>query len=993
MRSPLSRRGLRLASALVAAGLCLSAAPHALAATGDDSASATTTAMTLTSAEAQVLADHVALDPSADAAARSTVSPAYDGAPGTAADATDADGTDADGGTADSGTTGAVAPTTPVSMTAASTLEGVRGMGATVSAGANGDYFTVNSMGYVQRHAADGGELWARTSSSFYTDWKAKPAQVWRVEPYPAQILMGYNAVSPFSAASDSGFSAGDLTGDGNPDIVFSAMVGATPYPRPFVVPGSSLNMGTFVTVLDGRTGRTVWSKLYNRASLVKIVDGTLLVADAPRLNGDSHIPATATATLTGIRFSAAADGTLAPARTWTYDTGEARRANWGDIQELGQGRVAVSWNLSKATGVAGRGRTLVIDTADGSVVWQTDSTLYQRKLRLDAGRDRIVALEQSDATDGVRYEVAAYDLRTGGRATLDRRENVLPTALTVGDLGAKDGAEYAVAESSLDGNWYVNASTVRALDGTDPARLLWSDTVKRDPANGHDGPSVWSLRVVDGKLVTAAQDDRGILGAENPGGARYASVTVFNGQGSVRWREKGVAGAPMYQDSFTDADGTHVRVVDQGQNVRTFKLANGRTEKVTPLRADIAYGKAADLDEDGRDDVVMGGSSNGVWAYSGPSLAGGGTPRKLWQATVPGAVHGIETGDVDGDGRPEVVVAADTATVVLDGATGRTVATIEAGEGRFVRSTRLADLDRDGTLDILVPTDALRAYDGRGRAKWTYSAPASAGDVRFTDPSVNDGQVYVSYASLGAWGLAAPVTNALALDAATGVTRWSAAPTAPATAVDGIRTAVPNDGILASKEIPYADGHAVVYLWAVRAPLKLSTDAPSPRNYFEIRDGRTGEVLHSGFAGGLWTHQSYFAKDGVLYEGGTAAFRRYQADGKDTQAGVMPQSYGGGFATGPGGRELLIAGVEGGLYLWDPSIFDSADTWTPSVGSVGLMGARNYLAADLDGDGVDEALSLNGDDFGLHRMAEQFGGGYLIQDNGIHQVTTYKLS
>ncbi|MFF0429464.1 FG-GAP repeat domain-containing protein [Streptomyces sp. NPDC004520] len=990
MRSPLSRRGLRLASALVAAGLCLSAAPNALA-DGDSG-----TAMTLTSAEAQALADHFALDPSVDATAQSTVSPDYDGAPKAAADAGGAaDTTDASGSGSqlDGASTDAVDPTTKVTLTGTSTLEGVRGMGATVPVGENGDYFTVHSMGYVQRHAADGSERWARTSSSFYTDWQVKPAQVWRTEPYPAQILMGYNAVSPFSATSDSGYSTGDLTGDGTPDLVFSAMVGANPYPRPFVVPGSSLNVGTFVTVLDGRTGRTVWSKLYNRASLVEIVDGTLLVADAPRMNGDSHIPAGATATLTGIRFSADADGTLTPARTWTYDTGEARRANWGDIQDLGRGKVAVSWNLSKATGVAGRGRTLVLDTADGSVAWQTDSALYQRKLRLDAGRERIVALEQADATDGIRYEVAAYDLGTGMRATLDRRENVLPTALAVGDLGAKDGDEYAVAESSLDAYRFVNASTVRAVDGTDPGKVLWSNTIKRDAANTKDGPSVWGLRVVDGKLVTTAQDDRAILGADNTGGARYASVTVFNGQGSVRWQEKGVAGAPMYQDTYADDQGVHVRVVDQAQNVRTFKLANGKTEKVTPLQADIAYAKATDLDGDGKNDLVMGGSSNGVWAYSGPSLAGGGQPRKLWQATVPGAVHGIETGDVDGDGKPEIVVAADTATVVLNGATGSTIATIAAGEGQFVRSARLADLDADGALDILVPTDKLRAYDGRGDELWTYSAPASAGDVRFTDPSVNDGQVYASYASLGAWDLETPVTNALALSARTGEVRWSVAPKAPETAVDGIRTAVPNDAILASKEIPYADGHAVVYLWAVRAPLKLSTDAPSPRNYFEIRDGRTGEVLHSGFAGGLWTHNSYFAKDGVLYEGGTAAFRRYEAGGKDSQAGVLPQSYGGGFATGPGGRELLIAGTEGGLYLWDPSIFESTNTWNPSVASIGLMGARNHLAADLDGDGVDEALTLNGDDFGMHRMAEEFGGGYLLPDNGIHQVTTYKLS
>ncbi|MFB8082946.1 FG-GAP repeat domain-containing protein [Streptomyces sp. NPDC056013] len=985
MRTHLSRRGLRLASALVAAGLSLSLAPLAQAA--DDSGPA----MRLSSTEAEALAAHAALDPYEGAAADHTVAPESEGSPEASADG----GAGAEPGTGPAGaSTAAVDPTTKVTMTAKSTLEGVRGMGATVPIGTKGEYFTFNSMGYVQRHAADGSETWARTSSSFFTDWQVKPTQVWRVEPYPAQILMGYNAVSPFSATSDSGYSTGDLTGDGTPDVVFSAQVGTNPYPRPFTVPGSTLNTGTFVTVLDGKTGRTLWSKLYNRASLVKIVDGTLLVADAPRMSGDPKVPATATLTLTGIRFSAAADGTLTPARTWTYDTGEARRANWGDIQDLGKGRVAVSWNLAKGTGVAARGRVLVLDTADGSVTWQTDSMLYARQLRVDTGRKRLVAIEQADATDAVRYEVAAYDLKAGLRATLDSRENVVPTALTVGDLGAKAGAEYAVAESSLDENLWINASTVRVVDGTDAGKVLWSSTVKRNAGNGKDGPSVWGLRVADGSLVTSAQDDRAMDDAENRGGLRYASLTVFSGKGAVKWQSKGVAAAPMYQDVHTDARGTHVRIVDQGQNVRTFKLSNGKAESVAPLQGDIAYAKGADLDKDGASDLIMGGSSNGVWAYSGPSLVGGGTPRMLWRATVPGAVHDIETGDVDGDGRTEIVVAADTATVVLDGRTGRTLATIEAPEGQFVRSTTLADLNGDGELDLLVPTDALRAYHGDGHALWTYRAPADAGDVRFADPSVNDGRVYASYASLGAFDLEAPVTNAVALNAATGKVRWSVAPKAPETAVGGIRTVIPNEGVFASREIPYADGHAVIYLWAVTAPIKWDTAALSPQNFFEIRDGRTGEVLHSGLAGGLWTHNSYFAKDGVLYEGGTASFRRYRANGDDVTQFVTPQSYGGGFLTGPGGRELLVAGSEAGLYLWDPSILDSEDSWAPSVGSIGaLNGARNYFAGDLDGDGVDEALTLNSDDHGRDRAAALFGGGYFVTDNGIHQVTTYKLS
>ncbi|MEU9360585.1 FG-GAP-like repeat-containing protein [Streptomyces sp. NPDC048301] len=972
MRLHHSRRALTLASGLVAAGLCLTAVPQALAADGDSGS-----VMKLTDAQAEKLGARLALDPYVKA----------EDTTGTQ----DKAATEADSRAKAEST--AVDPKTPVTLTAKSTLEGVRGLGATVPVGKKGDYYSVNAMGNVQLHAADGSETWARTSTSFYTDWQVKPLQVWRVEPYPPQILMGYNAVSPFSPNSESGYSTGDLTGDGVPDLVFSALVGATPFPRAFTSPGSDLSTGTFVTVLDGKTGTTVWSKLYNYASMVKIVDGTLLIADAPRMSGDAKVPAAATATLTGIRFSSK-DGKLTPAQTWTFDTKEARYTNWGDIQDLGKGKVAVSWNLAKDTGVEARGHTAVLDITDGSVTWRTDSVLYNRMLRLDAGRKRLVAIEQSDVNDAVRYEVAAYDLKNGHRATLSTRDNVLPTALTVGELGAKAGDEYAVAESSFDGNLVINASTIRVVNGDNADKPLWAYTTKRDAANGHDGPSTWGLGVIDGKLVASAQDDRKMNDPENRGSLRYASLTVFSGNGKVAWQSKGVAASPMFQDLYSDAQGSHVRLIDQGQNIRTFKLGNGKAENVTPLQGDIAFAKSADLNKDGKNDLVMGGSSNGVWAYSGPSLVNGSKPEKLWQATVPGAVHDIQIGDVNGDGKDEIVVAADTATVVLNGKTGKTLATIDGGD-QFVRSARLADLNGDGEQDILVATDALRAYYGDGHPIWTYNAPKDAGDVRFSDPSVNDGRVYVSYSSLNSLALAKPSVGAVALNAKNGKARWTQAPDAPATASTPITTAILNEGVFASEEIPYADGHAVVYTWNVTAPYVFDgVDGSGPQNVFEIRDGRTGEVLNTWVSGGLWTHFSFFAKDGALYEGGTSSIRRFRANGDNTQQGVAPQSYGGGFLTGPGGRSLLVAGVEAGLYLWDPSIMESEDSWAHEIGKMPTAnGARNYFAGDLDGDGVDEVLSLNSDDHGMDRTAGQSGGGYFLTDNGIHQVTAFKLS
>ncbi|MFI5803674.1 FG-GAP repeat domain-containing protein [Streptomyces sp. NPDC051561] len=827
-------------------------------------------------------------------------------------------------------------------------MESVRGLAATVPAGSDGSYFTVHSLGNVQLHKADGSTAWARTNTSYYTDWQVKPLQPWRTEPYPARIVMGYDAVAPYAPYSDQGFDTADLTGDGTKDIVFSANVGAPPTPRPFTSPGSSLSTGTFVTVLDGKTGKTFWSKLYAFASNIKVADGTLLIANAPRLN--SNAPATDTATLTGIRFSYA-DGALTPAKTWTYDTGSAGGVSWGALETIGKGRVAAVWDLRKTATNASRGRTLVLDTADGSVKSQTDRALYGRQLRLDASRGRVVALEQADATDGVMYELAEYDLADGRRTTLDSRVNVLPTALTVGDAAKGGGNEIAVSESTYTSSFSINSSTIRVLNGADGSTVKWTYTTKRFAENSGDGASSWNLTARNGSLYASAQDDQDSEGALNPGSLRYGSLTAFTGGGTVKWRRHGLNASQMYQQVYSASGGDYIRTVDQQQNIREYKLGSGSQKRLTPLQGELNHGKAADFDGDGKKDVVVGGSSHGVWAYSGTSLVDG-TPKKLWQATVPGEVHNIATADVNGDGKDE----------------------------------------------ILVPTDALRVYDARGSKLWTYSAPASAGDVVFSDTVVSGGQVFTQYSSLGALNAADPVVGGAALNG-NGTVRWTADPKAPDRAADGkLRGAVLVNGIVASPKIPYADGHAVVYTWIVKADPTVAGDlaTASPRVVTEIRDGRTGEVIRQILGGSPWSHGNYFVdeQNSVLYQMSFGVMKGYPGEGKeDTYASVIAPLRTAGFINGPAGRRLFAGGTEAGLAAHDPSQLTNGDAFQSSIGGATLMSGRSYVAADLDADGTDEMISLGYDHFGINRMAHQLGGGVLPLNDGIHQMATLTLS
>lgn len=973
-----SRRALRLASALVAAGLALSAAPPALAA--DDTGSGL---LTLTDSQATALESHARLDAYASADGTSVDPQATDSRPDSApagqesgSQLDEAAGADATG---------------PVTVTAKSALEGVRGLAATVPAGGRGgDYFTLHSLGSIQRSKADGTALWRRDNASLYKDWGVTPTRPWQTEPYPARVVMGYNAVSPFSPASDQGYTTGDLTGDGVDDVVFSASVGVSPY-RPFTSPGNPRPTGTFVTVLDGRTGRTLWSKLYSYAYNVTLVGKTLVVADAPYY--DRNSPAGSTATLTGTRFSYA-DGALTPSSTWTYDTGLRDQVTWGALENLGDGLLAASWDRRKSPAAAGLGRTLVLDTADGGLRWQTESTLYSRQLHLDASRGRLVALEQSDLTDGMKYEIVSYSLADGKRTTLDTRINALPVDMTLGDLRGNHGSEYVVSESTLSPTLWINANTVRVLDGTDPSSTLWSSTVKRAAGNSHDGPSVWSLDVVDGTLVASGQDDADMDAAENAGGGHYGSLTVFSGSGEVRWQQKGINASPMFHEVYRAGGSLRVRTVDQDQNVRTFGLGNGKQQSVLPLQGDLAYAQSADIDGDKKKDLVVGGQSNGVWAYSGPSLTAG-KPKLLWKATVPGQVHRIEKGDVNGDGHDDFVIAADTAVAVVDGRNGKVIRRIDGG-GQFVRSVTVADLDGDRRADILVPTDEVRAYRGNGSKLWAYGAPESAGSVVFGDVVVGEGQVYAQYSGVNAIGAASAAVDGVALDARKGTLRWSAAPKAPAQSVDGrLYGTVLDHGVFTSPEIPYAGGHAVAYTWLALTSTTAegAPDASGLRTVMEIRDSRTGELLHQSLTGGVWTHGNFFTGPEGLLLAGTASFRTFAADGRDSTIFTVPTTATGGFLTGPGGRRLLVGGVQAGLYLWDPAVLTAGGNYPNQVGKNTWMTARNYFAGDLDGDGVDEVVNLGFDEAGYDRMAQSLGGRYLVQGNGIFQLTVSTLS
>ncbi|MFD0370928.1 hypothetical protein [Streptomyces sp. NPDC127114] len=948
-----SRRGVRLASVLVAAGLGLTAltAMPAGTAHADDAP----LGRILTDAQADALEQRV------EPAAPLDVTPQDDGR--TPQQLRSTEETTAGGGLA---------------LNRASALETYQGQADTAQlGGGHGDFLAVHSMGTVTRLTADGRTAWKRDNASLYADWQVTPIRPWQTEPGPARITIGYHANSPFLDASDRGWAQGDLTGDGVADVVFTADVGNSPY-RPFTSPGSPLTTGTFVTVLDGATGRTLWSRLYADAQQVTLVGDTLVIGDQPSTNPNAAKDATAS--LQALRFTPDADRKLTATTAWTYRTG-ARDGRWGSTLPLGDGLLAVSWYVKKTATAPAAAHTLVLDTADGAVKWRTDGDLYGRQLALDTARGRLVALEQADHRDGIRYEIAAYDPADGTRTTLDTRVNALAVGLRVGELRGEAGPEYVVSESTLDPYLYVNTATVRALDGAD-ARELWAHTVKRDESNSKDGDSALGLRIVDGRVLasyfTTADKDT----AANAGAGRYGTLLALAGRdGSVRWQHKGPDASPIYAQPYREDDEWRVRT-DNEQNVRSYRLGSGRQASVHPLQGNLHSGLAADVNGDGRKDVVVGGQSQGLWAYDGPSLAAG-SPKLLWQTTLPGSVQGdLRIGDTDGDGHDDdLVVAADHAAVVVDAHTGRVRERVD-GRGGFVRSVTVADLDGDGADELLVPTDAVRAYSGSGRKLWEY-APGTG--LVFSDLAVADGRVLGSYQTRGVLDGSATV-GGMALDAATGALAWEADPTWTGDPDTRIYAAQLYHGVYASPAVPYADGHAVVHSWIVREGAWWTT-------YFEFRDIRSGKVVRTATGGGAWTVGNWFTGDEGLLLAGTASLRTFHKDGGEYEVYTLPTLHRAEFATGPGGRRLVVGGTEGAAYVWDPAVLTAGRNYPEHLAKLAGYATQNIVVADLTGDGVDEVVGLGKDDTGFDRTIELSGGRQVLSDSSLHGMITGVLS
>ncbi|WP_194923990.1 outer membrane protein assembly factor BamB family protein [Catenulispora pinisilvae] len=867
------------------------------------------------------------------------------------------------------------ASTSGLSFTADQQIETARGLGLTAAVPGSDDWIHVDTSGQVQRVGRDGKPVWTKTEQGLAADWGLKGTVPYLPEPPPLDMFAGYDPISGTGVSSDQTFAVGDFGGGSGDDIAVAYTLGASAA-FPFTVPDSPLtHYASFVTVIDGRTGKTLWHQVYpgdvNRLAagagglIVGDVTGPMWSVESAPSSGESR---TGVSLVKFHKSGAAVTGTT----SWTYNT----QVPWAALATLTPTAdgIATGWTdtpMGLGTPRPADGHVILLDAATGKLKLDVPTPGYPRIIRDDPERHRLVVAEENDPEDAVSWQLTAIDPRSGARQVLATRTGTFVTTLRVADTGQGNANHknpaYVATELTLDmsGSQPVPVnSSVLSFDAH--GKNLWTTPIPA--AFAGDAPVVGGTVLPDAdkaSVVVTTQDPQNPTEAV-PNGPEGTQILSFDARtGKLRWRQAGAVGTGLEPAQWGD----RILSVAADQTAYAYKISNGAPVAVQPQLGDLYAGvlvPGATTARDGVKNIVAAGQSRGVFLLDGHSQPNG-VPKVLWSATVQGAVHHAELVD---DGK-QVLVAATGGWDLIDVATGK-VKVAKDVPGAYTWSVTAAGTGKN--TEIIDPTRALTAYGLNGRQLWTFKPAGSA--VKFSNATVDaDGHVIAEYAT--AAGDKAPKYGVVSVDARTGKTVWDL-PADPS-----VLSTAPLDAVYASPDIPGADGHGVALAWAA------SDGSPAGTTRVEVRDSRTGAVLTSHTGGGSTTNIDFSAdpSDGLAWYH-FAVISRLLPDGKTwTDTGMFSDTYSGGFATSTGGSTVLLDSPFGAS-AYDPALFDGNNDYPMQAAQTGPLDDAHQLV--IDGSQV---LGLQQDvrEWGIN--SEWMGSYYFDYDQNMHGLTVSTLT
>ncbi|MFC1442389.1 hypothetical protein ABUW04_29465 [Streptacidiphilus sp. N1-10] len=901
--------------------------------------------------------------------------PRSDGTPGLVAAAAESTGADSvnsssstgtSSGSSSSAATGTSSSTTSASsgITTESSWETARGAASTLALGGTADWVSVFSGGGLTRYDAAGKPVWNTTGEQLYSDWGVKPQTAYLDQPFTAVMYEGYDPYQPGATGSHP-YAQADFNHDGVADVAVAYNVGSSPY-RPFTASGSDVSTGTFVSVLDGRTGKMLWHTLVpGTVGSLLVEDGKLIAADETGPDWTYNPVATqgsSRSSLLAYSFAVGKGGALTGSTAWTYST-KAPWANWGDLTAISGGRLVTSWTdtpMGLGNPRPADGHVLVVDAATGNASVDLKTPGYPRLMAQQPGSQNILVAEQNDPLDAVRWDLTAINSVTGKRTVVASRNGTIPEAFVVNPTPHGHEAAIAVAELGINADLSDGQSTISGLDGS--GKTLWSYRTASTVGNANAPTLSLTFDPNGSGEVYAAVSDATAMTLTNPEGIYHNQLLAFNASnGSIDWKRDG------------DAVGDQVMpyqggILTVGYDLTANRFLGNSGKSVTePLLGDNYSAVSVDVNGDGVKDLVVAGQSHGVFALDGRTL-NDPTPRILWDTPVSAAVHQLKlatVADKHGHTAQRIVASTSHGIAVLE-TDGRLDSDVTTGAFQYGTAVTNGEIIANGTAGV-------SAYTADGTTKWTYKPSAAVGkNVAYSTATVDvDGRLILEYGGVAAGfnkGVTDPAPTAVSLDATTGKQIWSEQPN-----TDNAAWIQAQAGAYASADIPGTNGHGVALAWGAG---KIYED-----HEVQILDSRTGKVVTTHLSPGAQTFNGFTtSKTYGLMELHWYEMTVFPADGSAAyDVHTLPNNQQGAFTTTSDGHEVFVGGVGGleeySLPLPNDGEYLSPDseTFSEFAGTVTPIGAAKDGATQLVGlpyDWTAYALSVSVGGFGVDSFA-----------------------
>ena len=254
----------------------------------------------------------------------------------------------------------------------------------------------------------------------------------------------------------------------------------------------------------------------------------------------------------------------------------------------------------------------------------------------------------------------------------------------------------------------------------------------------GHDGKLIWQKDVFAYVNSIKVGDINGDGVGEVIVG--HADMSIFDITGNRTFKFNTPIGMGIYEIEIADfGDSTAKKIIfasyikDKCQRDKpgTIYAVNGQTHetiwKYTTDQNIPQTLKIADIDGDGVDEIIVGlvyrvTGSNKVCSkkYNNPSkvLVLNSRGELIWQYDTEGGVLSIDTGDITGDGKPEIVVGGYPQLIVLD-SNGNKLWENNLVINTYVEDIAVADITGDGKAEIIVASNDVHVFSHDGQLLW----------------------------------------------------------------------------------------------------------------------------------------------------------------------------------------------------------------------------------------------------------------------------------